>query len=377
MKIALFGGSFNPVHNEHVNIVKAAKQLLGFDKIIIIPSFTAPDKNYSMTARAKERLATCKLAFGGIEGVEVSDCEVSRGGISYTYVTCRRFKKLYPDDELYFIIGADRLKDFWLWREPEEILKCVTLAVCARENATEIKDEIKKFNARFRRDAVVFDYVGKAVSSTKIRTLAALGEDFSAYVPESVKKYILSHKLYYMPEAEGVKKYLTPERWAHTVRVALTAAGASRRLKLYEFDAVLAATLHDCAKYLSDSATELKGFICPKGVPAPVRHQYAGAYMAEHTFGIRDESVLNAIRYHASGRENMSALDKLIYLSDLIEDGRNFEGVERLRKLFAKDLDGCLLAALEHQLNYLEKKGGAVYSLTRRAYVYLKENYGS
>lgn len=377
MKIAIFGGSFNPVHNEHVNIVKAAKRLLGFDKIIVIPSFTAPDKSYSMTARAKERLAMCRLAFAGIDGVEVSDLEVARGGISYTYVTCRRLKKQYPQDDLYFIIGADRLKDFRLWREPEEILKCVTLAVCARENAAEVKDEVKKFNMRFKRDAVTFDYVGGAVSSTKIRTLAALGEDFSAYVPESVKKYILSHKLYSMPEVSGVKKLLTEERWAHTVRVALAAAEHCRKLKIYEFDAVLAAALHDCAKYLSPEAPELKGFVCPKGVPAPVVHQYSGAYVAEHTFGIKDESVLNAIRYHSSGRENMSALEKLIYLSDLLEDGRDFCGVRQLRKLFAKDVDECMLAALEHQLNYLEKKGGAIYSLTRRAYEYLKENYGS
>ncbi len=377
MKIAIFGGAFNPVHNEHVNIVKAAKSLLGFDKIIVIPSFIAPDKNYSMTARAKDRLRMCALAFGGIEGVEVSDCEIARGGVSYSYVTCRRLKKLYPEDDLYFIIGADRLKDFHLWREPEEILKCVTLAVCARENAADVMRDIKKFNARFKRDAVVFDYVGKAVSSTNIRTLAALGEDFSAYVPESVKKYMLSHKLYYMPEVEGVKKYLTESRWAHTVRVAQTAAKYCRRLNVYEFDAVLAAALHDCAKYLDESAPELKNCALPKGVPLPVKHQYFGAYMAQRTFGVKDEAVINAIRYHASGRENMSPLDKLIYLSDLLEDGRDFDGVEALRKLFETDIDKCLYASLEHQLKYLEQRGGAVYPLTRRAYEYLKENYGS
>ena len=138
MRIALYGGAFNPVHNEHVNIVKAAKEELGLDKIIIIPTAISPHKRTTMTARGRERLEACKLAFGNISGAEVSDCELKRGGVSYSYVTCRHFRKLYKDDELYFIVGADMLRSFHLWREPEEILKCVTLAACARENAEEL-----------------------------------------------------------------------------------------------------------------------------------------------------------------------------------------------------------------------------------------------
>ena len=94
MKIAIFGGSFNPVHNEHINIVLAAKQTLGLDKVIVVPAFISPDKSGVMTARAKDRLKMCRLAFEGADGVEISDCEIKRGGISYSYITCRRFKKL-------------------------------------------------------------------------------------------------------------------------------------------------------------------------------------------------------------------------------------------------------------------------------------------
>lgn len=375
MRIALYGGAFNPVHNEHVNIVKAAKEELGLDKIIIIPTAISPHKRTTMTARGRERLEACKLAFGNISGAEVSDCELKRGGVSYSYVTCRHFRKLYKDDELYFIVGADMLRSFHLWREPEEILKCVTLAACARENAEELGVYAKEFHKRFKAELVTFGYVGRSVSSTKIRALAALGEDTAEFVPESVRNYIRSKALYEIPCVKGVKKYLTEERWQHTMRVAQTAAEHARLAGVYEYDAVIAAALHDCAKYLSPQAEELKGFVPPENIPAPVIHQFAGAFVAEHTFGIKDGAVLNAIRYHTTGRENMSGLEKLIFLSDLLEDGRDFDGVEKLRKKFARDIDGCLYSALENQLKHLNETGAQVCSLTKRAFGYLKENY--
>ncbi|MBD5632196.1 MAG: nicotinate (nicotinamide) nucleotide adenylyltransferase [Clostridia bacterium] len=373
MKIAIFGGAFNPVHNEHINIVLSAKNSLGMDKIIIMPTFISPHKSGSMIARAKDRLKMCRLAFDGIEGVEVSDYEVKRGGVSYSYITCRHFKKLYPEDELYFIIGSDNLDGFHLWREPEEILKCVTLIVCTRVEAAMSAAKIKKFMSRFNKELIVLGYVGKAVSSTRVRALAALGEDISPYVPEAVKRHISHGQLYYLPELAPVKKYLTEERWRHTVGVAVTAAENCRRVNVYEIDAITAAALHDCAKYLESSAPELKGFKCPENVPAPVVHQYSGAFVAEHTFGIKDKDILNAVRYHTSGRENMSGIEKLIYLADLLEEGRDFDGVEALRKLLSRDIDECLYAALESQVEYLSKSGKPVYPLTRRAYEYLKE----
>jgi len=374
MRIGIYGGAFNPVHNEHVNIARAAKNYLGLDKIIIVPTFKSPHKNGTLVARARDRMNMCRLAFEGIEGAEVSDYEIKRGGVSYSYVTCRHFKKLYEGDELFFIIGADMLESFAFWKEPEEILKCVTLAVCARENGEKLKAEINKFVRRFKNEIVNFGYVGSSVSSTEVRALAALGGDTAELVPEKVRLYIRNNKIYDIPEIGRVKTYLTEERWQHTLRVAVTAARHCRKAGIFEEDALIAAALHDCAKYLGNDSEELKGFTAPEGVPAAVMHQYAGAFVAEHTFGIKDTAVLNAIKYHTSGRENMGSLEKLIYLSDLLESGRDFKGVEKLRAEFDKDMDGCLLLALGHQLEYLKSQGKPVYPLTQRAYNYLKEN---
>ena len=373
MKIAIYGGAFNPVHNEHVNIVRAAVERLGLDKVIVIPTAVSPHKRTCMTARGRERLETCRLAFADIPQAEVSDIELKRGGVSYSYVTCRHFAKKYKDDELYFIIGADMLATFHLWREPEEILKCVTLAVCAREDERELVDHIKEFRRRFKSETVDFGYVGKPVSSTRVRALAALGEDTAGLVPEAVRQYIKRIGLYALPELRGVKKYLDAERWAHTVRVTVCAAEHARIAGVYEIDAIYAAALHDCAKQLSEGAEELRGFTPPSGVPRTVIHQFSGAYVAEHTFGFKDENILNAVRYHTTGRENMSPLEKLVYLADLLEEGRTFDGVEKLRKKFNADLNECLKSALKMQIKYLESTGNPVCNLTRRAYEYLTD----
>lgn len=374
MKIAIFGGTFNPVHNEHVNLVRAAKRTVGFDKVIVMPTHITPLKSGAITASAADRLNMCRLAFKGVDGASVSDYEIKQGGVSYSYLTCRALKQKYPDDELYFIIGADMLEAFANWKNPEEILKCVKLLVCARENKEKLKAACAAFKARFGCAPQTFDYVGTIVSSTRVRALAALGETVGGYTDKNAADYIYERSLYKLPRIAKARDYFTQPRWRHVKRVAVTAAANCARLGIPEETAVTAAALHDIAKYLAPSAEEFKGFTCPEGVPEPVVHQYAGAYVAEHTFGITDKDILNAIRYHTSGRENMSPLEKLIFLSDLLEEDRDFDGVKALREIFARSVDECMYAALEHQLKYLEGKGESIYPLTYKAFEYLKEN---
>ena len=96
--------------------------------------------------------------------------------------------------------------------------------------------------------------------------------------------------------------------------------------------------------------------------------------MAEHSFHVQDENVLNAIRYHTSGRPNMSALEKLIFLADMLEEERQYDVVDILRELFfVKGLDECLERALLETLLFLEKKGGEIYPLTKQAYEFYRK----
>ena len=372
-KIAIFGGAFNPVHREHVNLAKAAVKELGLDRIIIMPTAVSPHKRGKLSADFWRRYEMCRLAFSCVPQAEVSNFELTRGGVSYTYLTCNHFAKIYKDCKRYFIIGADMLENFPQWKNPEEILATFTLAACAREDGNGFDECRRGVERLFSTKVETINYVGEKVSSTEIRTLAALGENFGAYVNGQVCQYIVENGLYSIDGIKEVKAMLKPERWAHTVRVAVTCAKNAARAGLTEEQAITMAALHDCAKYLPADSPLLNGFTPPANVPPPVLHQHTGAYVAEHTFGVTDETILNAIACHTTGREDMPDADKLLYLADMLEEGRSFEGVEELRKIFKKDLNECLYAALEHQIKYLKSTGAPVDGQTQKAYNYIKD----
>ena len=166
-----------------------------------------------------------------------------------------------------------------------------------------------------------------------------------------------------------------PERKAHSLRVAFLAASRAVSLGISEQKAMTAALFHDVAKNLAPDSPYLVG--CEEyDVPSPVRHQFQGAYVASKFFSITDEDILNAIRYHTSGRENMSALERLIFLSDMLESERDYEGVDDLRTLFwdkTDDLTVCIAHALKESLLFLKQKNAPVYELTQRAADYYQK----
>ncbi len=386
MRIGIFGGSFDPVHKEHTNFARAAIEGLRLDTLFVMPAHTPPHKPDRVLSSDADRLAMCALAFADIPQACVSDYEIKKAGTSYTYLTCRHFRALYPNDEIFFLVGTDMLRDFPTWREPNTILENVTLAVCGRNEENgwweqEQTDFYKKFGKKFVR----VGYNGADVSSTKIRVLAGAGMRLTEFLDERVEDYIRKNGLYGIENAKAALSLETPSRRAHSVRVAALAAKRALGLHISERKAITAALFHDCGKYLSPDDPRLKGFSPPNDwgkVPDSVWHQFAGAFVAEHAFGITDLEVLDAIRYHTSGRENMGELEKLIFLSDMLEEERSYQGVEELRTLFwqGQGLDECLEEALFQTLEFLKEKKAEIYPLTKQAYEYYrkrKDNYGT
>ena len=374
MKIAIFGGTFDPVHAEHVNIVKAALEQLEADKVIVMPAAIPPHKQGKLLAGEQDRLNMAKLAFAGVRGCEVSSYEMNAGGPSYTVRTVQHFRQKYPQAQLYWLVGADMLRDFYTWKEPERILEMAELVACSRAGErVSFSAEQLRFLTKFRKGFRVLEYAGKDVSSTKIRVLCAFCEDLKPYLAEDVIAYIESKGLYRIQRVREALAHLKPTRRKHTVRVALMAASVAGQYRLEERTVLEAAGLHDIAKNLDASAPELAGFCPPQEVPAPVMHQYSGAYVAEHALGVEDEDVLNAIRYHTSARPNMSNLEKVIFLADMLEAGRDFPHVEKLREWFYRDLNECMYRALKYELRYLKREKRDIYPLTFRAYEYYKE----
>ncbi len=386
MKIGIFGGSFDPVHKEHTNFARAAIAELGLDCLFVMPAHTPPHKPDRVLSSNEDRLRMCRLAFRDIPKVEVSDYEINKAGTSYTYLTCEHFRKLYPTAEIYFLVGTDMLRDFPTWKEPNTIVDLVTLAVCGRnEKDGWWQEEQEAFFERFGKRFARVGYEGKDISSTLIRVLAGAGMRLTEFVDERVEAYIYEKGLYKIENAPLALALETPKRQQHSVRVAVLAAKRALKLGISERKAITAALFHDCGKYISPGDPLLQGFSPPNEwgeVPSSVWHQFAGAYLAEKAFQLTDTDVLNAVRYHTSGREGMSDLEKLIFLADMLEEERSYEGVDELRRLFwqGQGLDECLEEALFQTIEFLKEKKADIYPLTKKAYEFYqkrKENYGT
>ncbi|MCL2637073.1 MAG: nicotinate (nicotinamide) nucleotide adenylyltransferase [Oscillospiraceae bacterium] len=193
-KIGIFGGSFNPPHNGHINIAVRAKEELGLDKMLIMPTGTSPHKGKAaMGFYAREYM--CHLAFSKLPGFEVTDIEGARAGSSYTIDSLRLLKKQYPESaQFYLLIGADMLFFFDRWHKYQTILNECHVIAAAREpgqftDMTEYATEIGKIK--------VLNLEVTQVSSSEIREKIAKGEDVRELVPEKVLT-LIREKQYYL-----------------------------------------------------------------------------------------------------------------------------------------------------------------------------------
>lgn len=162
---------------------------------------------------------------------------------------------------------------------------------------------------------------------------------------------------------EDIKKELLnsigEKRYEHSIRVMNEAKKLAKVYNIDENKATLAALLHDCGRF-KEKLNILKkaedfGIILESTYADDTNllHAYIGAKIAEQTYCIKDKDILNAIRYHTTGRENMSTLEKVVYMADYIEPGRNFEKIESIRDLSYKDLDKALKEAIDNTIVYI------------------------
>lgn len=367
-RIGVLGGTFDPVHKEHIAMAEGVKSELALDKLIVVPTFVPPHKTHSECAPAADRLAMLKTAFDGL-GAEICEYEIEQGGTSYTYKTLEHIRGKYPQSKLYFIVGGDMLVDFKTWRYPERILAAADLAVFRREGYfADVAAEWAYFARRFGKEFTELSYCGKHVSSTKIRIYSMFGLDISPFVSESVAAYIENHRLYPPTAAvELVKSVLAAKRFRHTADVAACALDKAKALGVDRDKAFDACVLHDIAKYV-DPKTFPEAV--EKDVPAPVVHAFLGAYMLEKVFGVKDGEILDAVRYHTTGRADMRPLEKLVFVADMVEEGRTFQGVEELRRLYDTDFDACFKECIRITYEHLVQEGKTPHKYTAEAYEY-------
>lgn len=179
---------------------------------------------------------------------------------------------------------------------------------------------------------------------------------------------------------EYLKNSISSKRYTHSINVSATATKLAEHYGCNAAKAGIAGLVHDCARELDRPL--LLDCLTEEGIAADdltlsvkeLLHGPAAVHICRKAFGIEDEEILNAVRYHSTGRENMSLLEKIIYLSDFIEPSRSFEGVEELRKLAFDNLNKALLLAFDSSIRYIISKNGLIHvdTIQSRNYV-LKE----
>lgn len=197
MRIGVFGGSFDPIHNGHIALSQAFVEVLSLEKVLVIPAFVSPFKQQDGAARPEQRLAMCRLAFADYPHTEVLDVELRREGSSYTVDTLRILSEIYPDSELFLITGADAFLTLQNWREPQEIFRLATICTVPRdgnpvEKLQQHADYLHTLGARTE----IVDVQVIKVSSTEIRDRVKAGISLTGLVPDEVARYIAEQALY-------------------------------------------------------------------------------------------------------------------------------------------------------------------------------------
>ena len=187
MRIAIYGGSFNPMHIGHEKIVDYVLNNLNIDKIIIIP-VGIPSHRENNLEQSYTRLKICKEIFKGNKKIEVSDIEIKSEGKSYTYDTLLKLIDLYGENNEFFeIIGEDSLKSLKTWKNYEELLKICKFIVFRRKDDKNIQIDEEFLN---NKNIIILENEYYDISSTEIRNMVKNNEDISAFVNKKVKKLI-------------------------------------------------------------------------------------------------------------------------------------------------------------------------------------------
>ena len=387
-RIGIYGGSFNPPHIGHLAAAKQAVSRLNLDRLLMVPANVAPHKVLPPNSpTALQRMEMLRIAAADCPQIEISDVELCREGVSYTWQTIQALRESNPHAELILIMGTDMFLSFRHWKNPEKILEDASLAVFYRGNWGE-HAAIDAEKAYWEEKGVRVQLVENDIiniSSTQMRRLLIF-RCAADFLPAGVLDYIREHYLYDtrtnwknlpMEKLEQVViSLLKPNRVAHVLGCRDTAVALAKHWGANAEDAARAGILHDITKAI-DGPLQLT--LCgaygkvlsdfSRKYPKTL-HALTGSMVAERIFG-ENEAVVSAIECHTTGKADMNLLEKIIYVADYMEPCRNFSGVEKLRELAYTDMDAALKLGLEMTLEHLANQGAEVSPESREALAWL------
>lgn len=334
-KIIFFFGSFDPLHKGHISIMENAIKKVEADHLYLGLNKTSIK---GRLAPLKDRKNMLKLYAKNKSNISVLDFYFDYKNIDITYENI--FKYLSDDVKAYILIGEDQISSLNKWHKIELIKEKFTFIVAKRNSKDSIVYD----------DFIYIDHDYKNISSLLIRN--GQYEHSNAIIVN----YILNHNLYLKNQ---IRLLLNEERYLHSVSVLKTALYINKEAKLgiNKYKIEKAALLHDIAKNMSNDKiiniiqNEYRQYINEN---KNILHQYVGEYLARERFFVYDDDILSAIKYHTTGRANMSLLEKLIYVADKIEPNRNYETRDLINACI-KDFNKGFIKVVKNNKDYLLK----------------------
>lgn len=384
MKIAMFGGSFNPPHLGHVEAARSVVDCVKPDRLLIMPTFVSPHKVMADDTPTPEvRAELCRIAFAGIPEAEVSDLEMRREGKSYTADTLAQLKEMYPNDDLVLIMGTDMILSLEKWSRPEMIMALAEIAVLLRgvDEDADVLAHIHYLREKYGARITLLEVGVYPAASTDVRNALKQGGG-RELLDDAVYEYIIKNRCY---GAKAELNWLREKSYAmhnrkripHVMGCEEEAVRMAKKWGENPYDAAVAGILHDCTKKLT---VDEQLILCDKydiiidisvaGTDKTL-HQITGAAVAYHEFGV-SEKIRDAIRWHTTGKPEMTDLEKIIYLADYIEPNRCFDGVERIRSLSYENLDAAMEDGLRMTMEDLAERNAPILEITRTAYEWFK-----
>lgn len=371
-RVAVFGGTFDPIHNGHIRLALAFAECLQLDTVLLIPSSVPPHKLKPDLAAGEDRLEMCRLAARPYPVLQVSDIELRRGGASFTADTLAQVQQMYPDAQLFLIMGADMFMTVSTWNRFEQIAQTAVLCVAPRDDIE--CDALRQHAIELERQGarcIVQDLPLLRVSSTALRNAPETVEQFTS---PAVAEYIKEKGLYLQRQVRDVEEQykqilqgrLSASRYAHSLAVSRQAEKLAVHLGADADKARVAGLLHDILKdtppeTLLQMLREFGILLKPVDEEAPLLHAQAGAAFLQRILGIQDADILNAVRYHTTGRADMSALETAVFLADFTSEDRQYPDVDVMRRLVWEDPTEAIRYALAYTLCDRAQKKGMIH----------------
>ena len=371
MKIALLGGSFNPIHLGHLFLADAALSSLQYDRVIMIPAYRSPFKlaAKSMEGTAKDRLDMLAASIAGDPMLAFDDCEIRRGGISYTVDTLKDVISRYlPDGKPALIIGDDLAGEFLQWRDSDVILELADIVIARRAFSGEM-------NFPFPNRQITNDVM--EISSAMVRQRIENGKGWRCLVPAAARAIIEDRRLYgFRDKAHdnvrretilgveaAVREKLSASRFLHSRNTAVLAWDLCRRFGLDPDLGYLAGVAHDLGKHLGEkdlfdlAQSDGKGISKLEKKKPGLLHGRASAVLLAERFCIHNNDVLEAVAFHTAGSVNMGPLAKVVYIADKLEVSREEADPVMRRMCFEEtDLEKIFSSVFNDTVSWLQSR---------------------